>query len=238
MPLVTTPEHRIFFAHVPKTGGSSVEDYLVNRFGGPLSLIVKIPRKDRRQPGLVTPATHLSAADLVDLLPPDIDYSFAVVRNPFTRMQSEYRFQTGASRTARLSYSTWLRLMVHCVRIDARAYQNHVRPQTDLVPEGAESFRMEDGFGDMIARLDEVTGATAPGVEVGHLLKRKREPLRFSRQDVELLEQFYAEDYSRFGYEKLDTADLPDDRWAGLRDVFARVLAQAVMYKQRRTWFR
>ena len=38
MPLAHWNNCSIFFAHVPKTGGSSVEDYLIRRFG-PLSII-------------------------------------------------------------------------------------------------------------------------------------------------------------------------------------------------------
>jgi hypothetical protein len=33
MPLIIKPGYTIYFAHVPKAGGTSVEDYLVRRFG-------------------------------------------------------------------------------------------------------------------------------------------------------------------------------------------------------------
>ena len=37
------------------------------------------------------PATHLSAVDLVELIPPNVAYKFTVVREPVARMMSEYR---------------------------------------------------------------------------------------------------------------------------------------------------
>ena len=88
MPIVQTPKGLIFFAHVPKTGGSSVEEYLVRRFGGPLSLIDNNKNKGVRGTGLITPATHLAVTDLRELLP-RLHYSFAVVRDPLSRLQSE-----------------------------------------------------------------------------------------------------------------------------------------------------
>ena len=39
MPLAHWNNCSIFFAHVPKTGGSSVEDYLIRRFGPLASLM-------------------------------------------------------------------------------------------------------------------------------------------------------------------------------------------------------
>lgn len=240
MPLINTPQHRIFFAHVPKAGGSSVEDYLVRRFGGQLSILVTPPDAPRRRyPGVVVSPNHMSAEDLQDFLPHDLDFCFAVVRDPLARMISQYRFQTGVSWASRLSFSTWLRVMLACLRIDPRSYENHIRPQVDLIPEGAEIFRLEDGFEGLITRLDAVTGTTAPEIGIGHLLKgAKKAEIPITRQDVAAIESFYAEDYARFGYAPRDVSGLPDDRWASLRAVFGTVLARAVVWKQHRRWMR
>ncbi len=83
MPLATWNGITIFFAHVPKTGGSSVEDYLARRFG-PLCIIDRNKRSGVAGTGLIVPSTHLAAEDLAELLPHDLTYSFAVVRDPLT----------------------------------------------------------------------------------------------------------------------------------------------------------
>jgi hypothetical protein len=237
MPLATWNGLTIFFAHVPKTGGSSVEDYLVRRFG-PLSIIDRNKRQGVTGTGLIIPATHLAAVDLAELLPHDLTYSFAVVRDPLTRLMSEFRYQSGVSRASRLGFSTWLRVMIAGARMEPRLYENHIRPQSDLVPEGSEIFRLEDGFDAMIARLDEVAGTTAPGLEVGHLLKRKREELVIHREDVDLITDYYGPDYARFGYAPPDRDAHPSDPYAALRRPFAHALARWVVARQHARWVR
>jgi len=235
MPMVIAEGKTIFFAHVPKTGGSSVEDYLVRRFG-PLTIRDRHKAQKRPGTGLITPSTHFAALDLVEFLPPNLDFSFAVVRDPMDRLLSEYRYQQGASISSRMSFSTWLRLMLKASAIEPRLFENHTRPQTDLVPEGAEIFRLEDGFDGMIGRLDAVTGTTAPDIQVGHILKRERKPMTLYRQDIEAVERFYAADYERFGYERRDTSDLPNDTFAFAREAFAAVAAPLLVARQKRKW--
>ena len=234
MPLAHWNGHTIFFAHVPKTGGSSVEDYLISRFG-PLSIIDTNKREGRRGTGLIVPATHLAAIDLAELLPHDLTYSFAVVRDPLSRMMSEFRYQSGVSQMSKLGFSPWLKVMLTAARTEPRLYENHIRPQSDLVPEGAEVFRLEDGFDTLIARLDAKTGSHTPELTVPHLNTRKKEPITFSRDDVRAITTFYAADYDRFGYPLPDLNDYIDTppSW---KDRLARPLSAALVRKQRRDW--
>lgn len=238
MPLISANGQKVFFAHIPKTAGSSVEEYLVRRFGGPLSLIDRNKREGVRGTGLITPLTHVAAIDLREMLPPDINFSFTVVRHPVARIQSEYRYQTGVSRLSRLGFSTWLRVMMIAARIEPRIYENHIRPQIDLIPENSEIFRLEDGFDSLIERLNDVTGSTAPDQAVQHLLKRERKGIALHRQDIELLGSFYADDFERFGYDLPDPSAYPHDRYTSLRTAFAACLARALVLWQRHEWTR
>lgn len=239
MPICFPNGKIIFFAHVPKTGGSSVEDYIIRRFGS-MSMLDK--HKNARMPGtgLISPITHLSALDLEEIIPTECDLCFAVVRDPLKRMFSQYRWQSGASRMSRMDFSTWLRVMVMAARIDPRIYFNHIRPQDQMVPAGAEIFRLEDGFGGMIERLDAVTGTTAPEVTMGHQKNRQKDatPIRASREDVALIADFYSADYERFGYDRPDLAALESDSAAWRRDLIAAPLARMLVAKQRRDWLR
>jgi Sulfotransferase family len=241
MPLAHSNGSYIFFAHVPKTGGSSVTGYLTQRFG-PLAMAERFDSTGAlrsaatRQRGVILPVDHLAAADLERFLPQGLAWSFAVVRDPMARILSEYRFQAGISRMSRLGFSTWLRVMLRAAERDPRIYENHLRPQGDLVPEGAEVFRLEDGLASMIARLDMVTGATAPGVEIPHLLKSGKASVTLRRQDADLIARFYAGDYARFSYAMPDLQALPPDPAAPLREALAWGLARLVVWKQRRDW--
>jgi len=242
MPLVTAGNLSIFFAHVPKTGGSSIEDYLIRRFG-PLSIREHSKKADgpghqRGQRDLIQSASHLSAADLKNILPHDLNHSFAVVRSPVDRLVSEYRFQSDHSRTSKLSFSSWLRIMLKCARLDTRIYENHIRPQSDLVPEGAEIFLFENGLEQIVPWLDKITGTTAPAIEMGHFLKRPRQPVAVSKQDIGLIVKFYAADYARFTCTEPHMGDYRHDPAAPLRTALAAVLAPVIVFRQRRNWLR
>ncbi|MAC81915.1 MAG: hypothetical protein CML66_28115 [Rhodobacteraceae bacterium] len=239
MPMVLSERGPVFFAHVPKTGGTSVEHYLYQRFG-PLSLNDVNKQANLPGTGLICAVNHLSALDLREMIPAQAILVFAMVRDPLERCLSEYAWQQGASRMSRMPFSTWLRVMARCVAIDARAYGNHIRPQDDLVPEQARIFRLEDGFDQMIDRIDTVTASQRPDLAVGHLKPRAGHgpQIRVHREDVALIQSLYARDYARFGYAPRTLSDYPRDRRAPARAALATLLAPAVMARQRRDWIR
>jgi len=238
MPLVSAGGRRLFFAHVPKTGGSSLEDYLAERFG-PLAWLDRyweLRWKDGgcREAGLRVSPQHLAAEDALRLLPGPSDWSFALVRDPVARIVSEYRFQARAPgrrrRLAELGFSSWLRSVVALARREPTIFDNHIRPQSDLVPEDAEIFRLEDGFAPLIARLDAVTGTIAPALEVGHALKSDAgASVALRGPDLALIAEFYAVDYDRFGYRRPVPATGPADPLALLRGLAAAVMAPAML---------
>ena len=236
MPLALVGGRPIFFAHVPKTGGTAVEDYMLRRFG-PLAILDRNKRRGVTGTGLLMPATHLAAIDLAELLPPGT-VTFAMVRDPVDRLQSEYRYQQKASRASRLDFSTWLRVMLACLAREPRVYENHIRPQSDLVPEGAEIFHLErDGMTGMVAWLDAATGTTAPDVAVSEVNRsRARAPITLHREDVAAIEAAMAVDYDRFGFERRDQAALPADPSVARRRAMAAALASTIVARQRRRW--
>lgn len=237
MPFLVCNGKILFFAHVPKTGGSSVEDYLIRRFG-PLAMHHLPESRPTRSREILVPPQHLSASSIAALLPVGVDYSFALVRDPVSRILSEYRFQRGHSRVSRLSFSTWLAIVLAVARSEPRVYENHIRPQHEFIPRGAEVYRLEDGFAAMISRLDEVTESTASEIEVQHLLKRKSNPVTMSREDLALITDFYAEDYRRFGYPLPNFEDYPKDSIHSLRLGVGVVLSPMIVVRNRWVWSR
>ena len=234
MPIARAGGRIILFAHVPKAGGTSVEAYLAARFG-PLGLIDRRAHAGVRGTGLITPATHLTAGDLAELAPPRVDHAFAVVRDPLARLLSEHRYQSGVSRLSRLGLSLWIETVLRAAAAEPRLYENHIRPQGDLVPKGAEVFRLEDGLGAIPPWLDAVLGEARPDLVIGHANARPAAPARLMRADVTRAAAFYADDYARFGYAPPDPAAYPD---GPRRPSCARALARALVARQRRGWGR
>lgn len=247
MPLILAGDRLILFAHVPKAGGSSVETYLQARFG-------KLMLRDQSwlnvksgRHSLTASPQHLDGSDLARMFPEEtVALKFAVVREPTARIISEFKYQSWPKhvravrrkRFAQLGFSVWLAMALAAARRYPVFLDNHLRPQTGMIPPGTEIFRLEDGFADLIARLDAVTETEAPDLEVGHELRGPgpARPLRPSRQDLALIVAAYAEDFDRLGYDRPDLTPAPHDPLAWARHTFGRMLAPVAVWLYRTGW--
>jgi hypothetical protein len=233
VPLFIQPGFTLYFAHVPKAGGSSLRIYLHERLGPPVLAGWTFLKSTHRRV-MLAPAEHAAVHEIAPHLPARIDHRLALVRDPLARTFSQYRFQAGKSLLSRLGFSTWLRVMIGAARIEPRIHENHLRPQVDLIPEGSEIFRLEDGFDRLIAWVDTLCGQSRPDLAVPHALKSdRRRPIRCHRQDIALILDHYAADYDRLGYARPDPADYPKDAIAPLRALVAAPLARLLVAWQR-----
>jgi hypothetical protein len=196
MPLAKINGKTVLFAHVPKTGGSSIELYLA--IHGTVTL-----KSDRHAEGFPCSAQHLHAEPLSSLVETaKVDLSFMMVRHPVARIASEYRYQMrkrGWLRD-RLSFSGWLRYALARRAINPWYRDNHFRPQHEFELAGAEVFRFEDGVDACIAMLAERLGTPPPARQI----REKISPARgfaFSCGDLARIEAVYAKDLARYGYD-------------------------------------
>lgn len=238
MPLFSTQRGLVYFVHVPRTGGSNLEDYLGSRFG-PLSLLDRDWMRawtagGCRSDSLRSSPQHLTAADAGRLLPRGTVCSLAVVRDPLARIVSEFRFQNRRGlrrrRLTEFGFSTWLPIVLEAARRDPRVFDNHIRPQCDMVPADADVFRLEAGLGALVARIDELAGSTAPDIPIGSDEPGSfRGPVVPSRAALKLIAEFYADDYARFGYALPDAAGASHDRLAPARRIVGKAVAAAAI---------
>lgn len=160
MPIVRIGTDLVYYAHVPKCAGSSVEAYLAERFG-PLAFLHK-PHYTR-PPALRWSATspqHIAVTDLDILFPPGFfRASFAVVRHPARRILSAYAYHQDRRRIALWTpFDRWLAQVSRGRDRAPFVYDNHPRPMADLVPEDAAVFRLEDGLDPLVDWLDGIAG--------------------------------------------------------------------------------
>jgi hypothetical protein len=148
------------------------------------------------------------------------------------RAVSEFRFQSRRGfrrhRLTQLGFSTWLRVVLAAARRDSRVFDNHLRPQSDIVPAGAEVFHLEQGFDALVARLDAIADARAPGLAVADEGEPHAGDVCPSRQDLAVIAGFYAADYARFGYPAPEGDGARPDPAAPARAALARALGPAV----------
>ncbi len=211
MPSLTLPNRLIWFAHCPKAGGTSIEKFMVSNWGDAVSHLhwgwdLWWRGGGWRVANPPNSPQHMIWADAQSQLSRAPDLIFAVVRNPADRMASEYRWQREKRRGTRLGkalahlpFSLWLRVLLRAAQHHPYIFDNHFRPQADIVPQTAQVFHFEAGLEPVIHWLADVTDDTVDIRTIPHAL-RSTTRTEISPKDRALIGAAFAEDCRRFGY--------------------------------------
>jgi hypothetical protein len=211
MPIIRIGTKLVYFAHVPKCAGSSVEDYLRDRFGRLAMLDRKYLSVEPSDRWSRTSPQHIDWASLMRLFPEDFFAGvFAVVRHPLARAVSAYRFQAEVEGTvpSGTGFGAWLHAEAAARERDPHRSDNHSRPQTDfLPPEGivdCSVFHLEHGLDALIPYFDGLAGDQAGPRAMSHANRAgapKTGPVTPTAEDIALVADLYAADFARFGYQ-------------------------------------
>jgi hypothetical protein len=196
-------EKTFLFIHVPKTGGTAIETYfrgigLAGYFDPPTYMPVR--------PYLKVPPAHYDYGVLNRLYKLDALYSFAVVRHPVRRMVSEYKWalekSNATAKLAGMSFGDYLAFMFEQYRRDENVAAGHFKPQVRFVGDKVSKiFKYEAGLENIIAHVLKDVGLAFEGQVrlpvVNHTAERKVEQ---SAEVIDLIREFYAEDFTAFGY--------------------------------------
>lgn len=216
MPIFKAGAKLVYYAHVPKCGGSAVEQYIHGRCGAIAfhdNAFMKVAPEQRWSR---TSPQHIDTGSLGRLFPAGFfDAAFTIVRHPVARLISAYHFQLEVERTipASLGFSGWLSGLAEILEEEPFVYDNHLRPMNDIVPDGAEVFHLEHGLDGLVPWFDALLGNEAAPRAVAHVNARGEyrgtgggAKVRPDARDLELIEEIYAADFARFGYSVDDTA--------------------------------
>ncbi|MBX7531768.1 sulfotransferase family protein [Qipengyuania sp. 1XM1-15A] len=165
MPFFRLNNRIILYAHVPKSGGTTVNRRLREAgmelafFDGAFWTSGK-KRWNRSSP------QHISNADR-DLLFPEgfFDYTFTVVRDPVSRFLSAFNHNRGRIGH-HVSFDRFLSRMERQVAEEddyfGHRFDNHFLPSVRIVPQQARVFRLEDGMDAVFEGLHEDLGILRP----------------------------------------------------------------------------
>lgn len=215
MPIFRKNGKSVFFAHIPKTAGTSIY-VLFLRNGWSLSNftpsvfpgstferlksefgIEDIPKEGRRW-GYRGTLQHAPAS--VWRHWPRCDESFAIVRHPVDRYISalRYRHQTFSSHVPWDDFLTNNRAKLQRpFRRVSRLYDGHFRPQVSFVTHATQIFRFEEDWGRALCDRYDLDGADIPFVN-----RSAEAPITLSPEDRAWITRYYRRDFTRFGYEK------------------------------------
>lgn len=211
MPSLRLTDRLIWFAHCPKAGGTSVEQFMVATWGDAVGHLhwgwdLWWRNGGWRVADPPNSPQHLIWNDALATLGAPPDLVFAVVRDPVTRMASEQRWQRHGRRGtwvgkmfAFLPFALWLRLMLATAKRYPHCLDNHFRRQSDFVPEEAKVFLLEDGLEKVADWLAETAGSVQPGQAFPHAIRTEGR-MTIGAAEAALIGAFFVEDYHRFGY--------------------------------------
>ena len=209
MPVFRIGDKLHYYAHVPKCGGSSVESYLRQRFGALAFLDTRYLELPEAQRWTKSSPQHLPHAAFAKLIPTEwIASSFGVVRHPVKRLVSAFQYQVEVEGTvaALWSIDEWFDDWLKRAEAEPFLYDNHLCPQSKIVPGDATIFRLEDGLETLVAHIDGLAGSSEGPRAIPKENVRKKamapdaERLTPSAETLARIAEFYAEDFSRFGY--------------------------------------
>lgn len=202
MTLFKTKNRLFYFAHIPKTGGSSVETAL-RTAGADRAL-----HYHKRLRYVNCNLQHMHAELFDTFVPPDFyEAGFCVIRHPVARLVSEYRWRQTLDH-AKDSFDLWMRLQFKAYQKNPFILDNHIRPQHEFVGEKIEVLRFEDGMDNVLSRVAQITGL--PLDADTHVRKPKvKEPLTWSPETRAAALRFYHADFVTFDYDyNTEFADL------------------------------
>lgn len=208
MPVMVKDGRSVLFVHIPKTGGSTVEQLFTS--AGWTTHLRETRKTDPAFFGLYRCSPqHLHAAVLRDLFKvSQFDLILSTVRDPVARFRSEFAHRhSGKLEAADADPDT---VAAWAERVFARwaknpyALDNHLRPQTEFLFPQSEIYRLEDGMEAMVADISARFDLDL-STEIPHRLRSEKRGLPSSAVQVspELrtrLHEFYAADYSALAY--------------------------------------
>jgi hypothetical protein len=210
MPIVRIDSKILYFCHIPKCGGASIEEYLYIVSEGNLGFFDNDHTTHAKDSVWSSSSPqHIDGISLARLFPKGIiDEYFVVTRNPFDRFISAYKFQKYKEKSFTFDDVNRFADSLSLEKINKLGWaDNHFLPQFKFLAPGAKttSFKLEEGLDRVKIFLDRALFGNDLLLQMPH--ENKSEGLMFDSSEVILtdktkgiIREWYSRDFELFNY--------------------------------------
>lgn len=217
MPLFLNEKKSVLFLHIPKTGGTTIENWLNSTNKFKTQLFFGRPLEDVK----VTPQ-HFGY-DTVSKLIGDFEeseiFKFAIVRDPYERLVSEffYRVKLGHLKLGRCPerfFSCWVVDTLKNAKNNPHLLDNHIRPQSYFTSSDVSIYKFEDGFKEILHDVSQNIGVVPPETIDSHKVGTKKGVI-WTNSAIKMVQEHYELDFIKFSYSNEKTSK---QRFNSLKD--------------------
>lgn len=211
MPILRANDKIYYFSHIPKCGGSSIEDYIQNLTQKRLAFLDRQYYKNSIKTLKKSSPQHILGVEVAQLFGIEFfDGYFAVVRDPYERFKSAFIFQKYINKKIpdEICINQFARKIFELKSSIWGLYDNHFVPQTHFFYPNAnyKVFKIENGLNNVKKHIDKILDCKAVEAKIPHKLKQtasiKKEAGELTDQSREIIFDIYRIDFENFKYQK------------------------------------
>lgn len=199
--------YKCIFVHIPKTAGQSIEQFFLDRYKLPFTTRSLLLLRSNADPTVGPPRlAHLTALEYIKGSHVSREmfntyFKFSFVRNPWSRMLSEYKYR----KNCNMKWECWLKDV--CSVKDTDRFDDkirHIKPQYDFL------FDQNKQLVDFIGRFENLQQdfnivCDRIGIERKKLPYRNRSKHKhyteyYDEETKQIVADRYAKDIEYFGY--------------------------------------
>ena len=195
---------KLVYIHIPKTAGTSVEKY-GKKHGINWGRYMKFPRPKKK---IKSPYWHLPPTLFNQKKSPyNGKKLFTIVRNPYDRAVSEYKYRNEIlskkkKNVSKKSLNNFIRNLEREIKKNKYCFDSHVIPQHEFIDEDTEVIKLENIEKDFPILMKKYN---LPEEKLPKTYKTSRNVTKYDldKKSIEILNRIYAKDFEKFGYDKI-----------------------------------
>jgi hypothetical protein len=209
VPIVRFKNKIVYFSHIPKCGGTSVEDFLKITTGANLAFLDRSFYKNKNIPWSISSPQHINGNNIYKFFPVTFfDEFFTVTRHPFDRFCSAFTFQKyfGKRINQEININQFVCKLEEYKALLPGRFDHHFLPQVDFLYPGAsyKAFKLENGLDSVKEYIGSLFDIDVSNISMPHSLSQSNEIKlnvdQLNNNSKKIIMDIYKLDFDKFNY--------------------------------------